>query len=59
MPETAIEEGARGIRLYLSDGGDPEPREVRLGRRSGGKVVVEDGVEEGEVIFMRPPGGSK
>jgi RND family efflux transporter MFP subunit len=55
VPETAVEEGDRGIRIYVEEGGDAEPREVSLGKRCGGKVVVEEGVAPGEVVYVRPP----
>jgi len=55
VPETAVEEGDRGIRIYVEEGGDAEPREVSLGRRCDGRVVVEDGVAPGEVVYVRPP----
>ena len=42
------------MRIHLSDGSS---RAVKLGRRSGGRVVVAEGLQEGETVLLQPPPG--
>ncbi|MDE2078137.1 MAG: efflux RND transporter periplasmic adaptor subunit [Burkholderiales bacterium] len=48
--EAVIRTGTRNIVLAALDGGRFQPVEVKLGREAGGKVVVLDGLAEGQSV---------
>ena len=57
VPESSVEEGAGDIQVWVARGRDQGPRSVRLGSRNDGRVIVEEGLAEGDVIYIRPPNG--
>jgi multidrug efflux pump subunit AcrA (membrane-fusion protein) len=58
VPREAIVLVAGKPTLYTAEGGRPKPVEVTVGPRNSTHVVIEEGVEEGDLIFLGPPGGT-
>jgi RND family efflux transporter MFP subunit len=55
IPEEAVfDKGGRMVAYVLTDGSYQE-RQLRLGRRSGGQILVEDGLKPGETIALKDP----
>lgn len=55
IPEEAVfDKGSRMVAYVIADGGYRE-RLLRLGRRSGGLVQVEDGLKQGERVALKDP----
>ncbi|HWV08716.1 MAG TPA: efflux RND transporter periplasmic adaptor subunit [Pseudomonas sp.] len=53
VPERAVAQGPRGTFVYVVDGEDKaRMREVRTGRTSGGRWVIESGVSEGDRVIV-------
>ncbi len=56
IPRGAVFDGENGARIvYRSSGGGFEPVEVTLGPAALGRVVVESGLEEGDVVALQDP----
>ncbi|MCP3963077.1 MAG: HlyD family efflux transporter periplasmic adaptor subunit [bacterium] len=60
VPRQAVVQEGGQSRVFVRDGGELVARKVTTGPSSLGLVVVEDGLEEGELIALSPPasGGS-
>jgi membrane fusion protein, copper/silver efflux system len=48
--EAVVMTGERNLVFVVSEGGMLEPRQVTLGPRAGGRIVIQDGVRAGEVV---------
>jgi multidrug efflux pump subunit AcrA (membrane-fusion protein) len=55
VPQSAVVRRAELTGLYvLGAGGQPQLRQVRLGRAEGGRVEVLSGVAAGEAVLTEP-----
>ncbi len=59
VPREAVVLLAGKPTVYRARGGDPDPVEVVVGPRNSTHVVIEEGLDEGDEIFLGPPGGTK
>ena len=56
VPREAVIDEEGGARIvYRRSGGEFEPVKVRLGSSALGRVVIADGLEEGDVIALGDP----
>ncbi len=56
VPAEAIRrQGGKSV-VYVPADGRAEPREIKAGWRDGGWIEVASGLEEGETVFLEPPG---
>jgi len=60
IPLQAVHVNGEGPKVTVVEGGRASPRPVVLGPRSGDRVVVESGLEDGEQVLLdRPAGGEE
>jgi RND family efflux transporter MFP subunit len=57
VPRQAVAQEDGRSRVFVRRRGGFEPREVSIGASSMGLMVVTEGLEEGDVIALRPPEG--
>ena len=56
VPAKAVQrEGGRTV-VYVDADGRAEPREIKAGWRDGQWIEVASGLQEGETVFLEPPG---
>ena len=54
IPETAVLRGDDGARVFVVEGGRARMRSVHLGSMGGGRMIVLDGLREGETVVVEP-----
>ncbi len=57
VPRQAVDQSSGEARVFVRDGNGFTPRPVKIGTASMGLMEVTEGLEAGEIIALRPPGG--
>jgi multidrug efflux pump subunit AcrA (membrane-fusion protein) len=55
IPAKAVQRERGKSVVYVSAGGPPEARELKVGWRDGAWIEVVSGLEEGQTVFLEPP----
>ncbi|MEE8525492.1 MAG: HlyD family efflux transporter periplasmic adaptor subunit [Thermoanaerobaculia bacterium] len=56
VPRQAVDQESGEARVYVREGGEFVPRPVKIGTASMGLMEVIEGLDDGEIIALRPPG---
>ncbi len=58
VPLQAVRQSGAKSFVYVKTSGGPELREVKVGQNSASSIEIQDGIKEGELVYLAPPAGA-